>query len=725
MLLLAIALLAPAPARACGGEVEGPLYVARANPDLPLSRFTSGNVGLIPSGRAWDRGFLVVAYRGLTGVPLEGGEHAGFVRYLRGALRSADPRAMDPSVPLSPSHDDGSFEPDPAPWRTARVEIAGGPGPAIVNGWNSSGGWTPNCLADAFSTAAATLRDREARWGARSADLASWIEAQDAVFSNCGNVPGRTPASLPDSASEELRHDRDYQLAAAAFYAGHYEDAERRFRAIAADEASPWAVTARYLVVRTLTRAAQRGREHPDRALLDRASAEARALLADAANAPVFDRTLRYQGWLDTLRDPGLRARDLGVALASPRGDLFEESLRDYTQVLASTAGNPFERVPGDPDRLTTWIAVLEGQDASLGSPARTVALELHARTRHPAWLVAALLSPGDARDPRLTPLLAAAASMNREDPAYVTARYHRLRIARARGDDVYAEAVRVAATLRTDDGPSARNAFRELAMASARDLEAFLAVAHGAAAAEGANGSFAGPAPSYAHDEFSPAAAATLSRSVPLSTLLTAARATTLPAPLRERLAVVSLVRATLLDDDVAFMAAAALTARITGPMAAPARALAAAQGRDARHFEAVRALLDGTLPVTVTTSAIDFVPEVGDAWAMRCTRNVPAAVPAAFLSTAERSQLLHEHATWGAMTGGSTYLAAEAARLATALPHEQRMPTTLAAAVAATRNNYCETGAPIHAASQEAFRALHRLFPRSPEARNTRYWY
>ena len=51
--------------------------------------------------------------------------------------------------------------------------------------------------------------------------------------------------------------------------------------------------------------------------------------------------------------------------------------------------------------------------------------------------------------------------------------------------------------------------------------------------------------------------------------------------------------------------------------------------------------------------------------------------------------------------------------------------MPALLAAAVQNTRNNGCDPGAPVHRASRAAFAALQRLFPRSPEARATRYWY
>ncbi len=91
---------------------------------------------------------------------------------------------------------------------------------------------------------------------------------------------------------------------------------------------------------------------------------------------------------------------------------------------------------------------MLEGRRASADSTPRSVAIENYRRSGANVWLVAALIAPGDPRDESLTPILTAARAVPREDPAYASARYHRLRLLSARGAAVYDEAVSLAADL-------------------------------------------------------------------------------------------------------------------------------------------------------------------------------------------------------------------------------------------------------------------------------------
>lgn len=76
-------------------------------------------------------------------------------------------------------------------------------------------------------------------------------------------------------------------------------------------------------------------------------------------------------------------------------------------------------------------------------------------------------------------------------------------------------------------------------------------------------------------------------------------------------------------------------------------------------------------------------------------------------------------------ALGGDAAWVANELARLAPLSLRDPEMPALLASAVRGTRNNGCPPAAAIHAASRAAFTALHRYFPRSAEARDTRYWY
>ena len=77
---------------------------------------------------------------------------------------------------------------------------------------------------------------------------------------NCGRDRGsvprshRIPAELDASATPQARADRAYQIATASFYAGQWDAAVTRFRAIAADRTSPWQPWGEYLAGRAFLR---------------------------------------------------------------------------------------------------------------------------------------------------------------------------------------------------------------------------------------------------------------------------------------------------------------------------------------------------------------------------------------------------------------------------------------------------------------------------------------
>src|SRR5439155_16020469 len=108
---------------------------------------------------------------------------------------------------------------------------------------------------DAFDNAVATLNERIKRFGAESTQVRDWIVAQDIVFSNCG--AGRKIPETPQPDQDALiRADRAYQIAAANFYAGSFDEARQQFDAIAHDRNSPWHVLAAYLAARASLRKA-------------------------------------------------------------------------------------------------------------------------------------------------------------------------------------------------------------------------------------------------------------------------------------------------------------------------------------------------------------------------------------------------------------------------------------------------------------------------------------
>src|SRR5207253_4742675 len=82
-----------------------------------------------------------------------------------------------------------------------------------------------NCTADSFKNAAATLNRLIEKYGAQSAEAKDWVATQDQVFANCDKEP-KVIAPADASASTVVRANRAYQIAAANFYAGNFDQAE-------------------------------------------------------------------------------------------------------------------------------------------------------------------------------------------------------------------------------------------------------------------------------------------------------------------------------------------------------------------------------------------------------------------------------------------------------------------------------------------------------------------
>ena len=116
--------------------------------------------------------------------------------------------------------------------------------------------------------------ERVTRFGARSRDVIDWLTAQAAVFQNCAGGPLVLPPPAEAGSDARARADRDYQIAAAYFYATQYDEAAGRFRAIAANTASPWRAYGRYLAARALIRSVTVPATRPKDALQRFAAAE-------------------------------------------------------------------------------------------------------------------------------------------------------------------------------------------------------------------------------------------------------------------------------------------------------------------------------------------------------------------------------------------------------------------------------------------------------------------
>ncbi|WP_294203971.1 hypothetical protein [uncultured Sphingomonas sp.] len=318
----------------------------------------------------------------------------------------------------------------------------------------------PTCFDDAFLTATATLNDRVKRYGAGSADVRAWLAGQDGVFQAC-STPRVTLPALAPAAPSWLRADRAYQLAAIALYDGRWDEAAKRFAAIARDPASPWQKTGLYLEARATLRGALAAR---------RADAFAAAHAAidrlTAAPAGTYGRgevgrmrqILEYHerpAALLTRLDRELGERDAGPDVAV--------AFRDYMTLSDKAATKP---------EAADWIRTLRPMDREA---ALAHAQERWRATGKSVWLVAALALT----EPReASALVDAAGQVAATDPAWLTVQYHAIRLTMASTDPAGLRE-RVDRVLARDDLTiSDRNIFTALRTQLATSLADFAKVA-------------------------------------------------------------------------------------------------------------------------------------------------------------------------------------------------------------------------------------------------------
>ena len=244
--VLTLALTPRGPAQLQGAEACGPYaldfaFMRVAAPDDPEA-YVAGAIGVVqPTFRLpW----LVTAYRYLAGQPLAA------------AAQKALAGPPEPGVPGPPGTVYGTQR-----WLRARFAALKEPESDLHIRNDAfdpvSGAYYDNCSEGAFEAAAKTLQDRVAALGAGTPAIIAWVAAQDQVWTNCQRDRGsvaRIPAELDASATTGARADRAYQIATASFYAGQWDAAVTRFRAIAADRTSPWQPWGEYLAGRSLLR---------------------------------------------------------------------------------------------------------------------------------------------------------------------------------------------------------------------------------------------------------------------------------------------------------------------------------------------------------------------------------------------------------------------------------------------------------------------------------------
>ena len=340
-------------AHPCGPDFPDAVFVLQTGPGGSYASYAAGHIGVPQS--AYRTRHMVVAYDYLSGHPLPADVQKQAIAINTYLL---DPWQAD--------EDTSKPRPGYASWFDARNTF--GPVDGFLAGSSLSTDRSvpgedyssfTNCLDDAFATAAKTLAARIAAHTAKDPAVIDWVRGQDAVFNNCSDgkvtryfgppdkAPApptpRTPAAAPANAPQWLMQDRAYQLAAASFYALNYEDALTRFRAIAADTSSPWALTSRYMVARTYIRRAtlantsqqtpaeQAAAQAHYKEALAEAQNELTAMRSEARMAPMRSAINGLLDYVNIRLQPDTQAAVLATRLQSPNAATFRQAVLDLT----------------------------------------------------------------------------------------------------------------------------------------------------------------------------------------------------------------------------------------------------------------------------------------------------------------------------------------------------------------------------------------------------------
>lgn len=756
--LLSFLLCGLRPVNGCGPFSREAVFSYSKHPDFPLDRFARGALGVLQPKYA--RSYLYVAYRYMNGLSFSQAEQQALLSLWNERV------AYD----WENKADNGK-----AAWLAARKKVkSAGAEPQIeVYRAKSTDEYDTflNCTADAFENGAQTLEARIRQFGAESAEVKDWLQAQDKVFANCAG--GETiPDAASSSATQAIRADRDYQIAAAHFYAMKFDEARAGFEKIAADSSSPWREMARYLVARSLIRKASLGDDaHRDETLKE-AETNLKRTLSEIKGGPLHDSAAKLLNLVNLRLRPAERLHELaGSLMRKETNNNLKQELWDYTILLDKFLGDDSEPVDENAkknvgavtaDDLSDWLSNFQSSEKG----AFEHALERWQKTQSIAWLVSSLSKAAGANS-TASSLIAAAGAIPPASPAYATASFHSIRLLLESGDRAGARS-RLDALLKENQAavpPSAANQFLHQRMLLATSLEEFIRFAQRQPAAffwdEDDREIPIDPKELNQDDElkqligrtlFDADATQIMNEQFPLSLLQEAAGSQQLPAHLRKRIALAGWTRAVMLDDAQAGKALASILASLAPEMKASLNEYLAANSAASRKAAALYTLLKfpGTRPFVVPGVG-RFTPlnerdSYRDNW--WCERAPDAAVsedetaegaegntaakrPAStveateldFMSGAQKAAGKKERAALQALGTAPNYLAREVLAWAKRTPNDPRIPEALHIAVMATRYGCSDkdTGA----LSKAAWQLLHSRYASSTWAKKTPYWF
>lgn len=726
--LLVTLLLSPTIVVASGSSSVVPAFSLMKRPDFPLERFASGKLGVVRP--TWACSYLVVVYRYLAGLPPNSDQQRAFLSVWNKRLwRETGAIPVEPKLDIDESLNY---------WLVTRKKVQGAR--EIALGELSAFKDSPqgyfgflNCTAGAFDKAAETLEDRITRFGAASHKVRDWLSAQDIVFDNCSS---KTAAKIPPEAApgdnQLIRFDRAYQIAAAYFYAGNFDEAAKAFDVIVSDSASPWRAWARLVLARILVRRAELQSPNADEqsALIARAVTELKEILNEESLTEVHDAATSL------LHIICARRHDPAAAAFLAGGILRPAYLEDLAWDFNAYTFSPYSRHVISPseaeDDMTMWIG------AFAGTGDRNFAESRWKKDPSLPWLVATLAN-ARAEDPSLPEVLAEAAKVGFDSRAWPTVTFYRLSLEPSR-DKARRELDTLLPRIRQSLPPTSQNLFAELRLSLAADLDDLLRHAQRIPVAVGDQESnemgdySSGWEPLFDRDS-----ALAFNGQLPLKLLVEAAKRTILPQRLRNEVARVAWVRAVLLDDHKTAGELARLIRSLPGAASREglAKDLSAyLEAKTAPERDVAAALTIGRNPGLSCWVRGGFLrngspEEMGrphtNWWSLDGIAGIPredsTQHPLPFLDEEQRVTAQTEYQKLLSLGNAPSCLGRLAMNAVEALPNHPRVPELLHRVVLASSQGRgdAQTGT----WSKAAFTLLHSRFPKSIWTEKTPYWY
>ncbi len=432
------------------------IFVYEQHPDLPFDDFAAGKLGIIQP--SWARAHLYAAYRSMESALFTPGEQQAYLDYLQGRLGRQERSTGGPER-YAELRNSLSFP-----------SQASGGAPAL--GMSPDFTYSLLCVDDAFDLAADTLQARIERFGADSAEVQEWLRGQDQVFAICSDRELKDlPPPAPSGIDPLIRADRDYQIAAALFYTGRFDEARSAFRRIEQDPASPWRVWGPYMAGRSMLWKARflEGRSPEYSSVLRSAESDLRTALADDSVRETHEAARYLLARILFRLEPDEAAKLLAPRLLTPLGEgNRERQLRLFTELLDDAAYEGKTAALRETHDLIDWIFSYQSSD-----PAEIPhAVARWKQTSSVAWLTAALSKvPGD--HPDVPAMLYQAVEIG-EHPASPTLFYHQARILAERGERDLARGVLDTLIPRLEGSPSAKNRAAEMRTELARGFRDF-----------------------------------------------------------------------------------------------------------------------------------------------------------------------------------------------------------------------------------------------------------